>query len=606
MPRWGFAVAVAVAIAAGMPAAPVLADVFSPGALSAAHSKLEGIKNCTQCHVAGAQLSQTRCLDCHTELKERIAKRAGFHGRLTDSERGCASCHHEHQGRDFQQIDWGAGGKERFAHKLTGFALLGKHAEARCDQCHLDRFVVDPAVKALRISHPKRETFLGAATSCSACHFDEHRGQLSAQCRDCHVEKGWKPAPGFNHAKTDFRLQGKHRTVECLKCHAQVLELDEGAPGPDTAAAKALPAPAGHERFSRYKPVEHNACSDCHKDPHEGRLGQDCTACHTVRDWLEVKQASSTGARAFHDKTRYPLRGAHAGVTCKACHGPGPDGPAVFKGMKFDTCMACHVDAHLGQLGHPPPSCDRCHTVEGFRPARYEVADHKTFALEGAHAAVPCLLCHLADRKLAAKAAPVHAWLQRRKRKDQLSLVSFHPPGDTRRCDTCHADAHHGQFATRLRKSGCADCHVVASFAQVRFDHADTRFPLADKHARVACASCHVPDAGGVVRYKPLELACASCHADPHAGQFAVGADAGGDCARCHDAKGWKPSSFVHRPPSTSFVLEGRHQQVACAACHRDVLAPRGVHVTRYKGLPTACAGCHVDVHRGAFEGFKP
>ncbi len=591
-------IAIAIAAWASLLAAPALADVFSPGPLSAAHGKLEGIKNCTQCHIAGGQLSPQRCLNCHTELKERVAKHTGFHGRLTDSERNCASCHHEHQGHDLQLVDWGTGGKEKFDHRRTGFVLEGKHAQARCDQCHLDRFIADPAIKALRASHPKRETFLGAAISCSACHFDEHRGQLSQQCRDCHVEKGWKPTPGFSHAKADFRLEGKHATVECLKCHVREMDLT-------TVKADLKPV---HEVFSRFKPVAHESCIDCHKDPHEGRLGQDCMACHTVDGWLVMKDASR-GARAFHEKTRYPLQGAHVDVACKSCHGPGPDGPAVFKRMKFDTCSACHVDAHLGQLAHlgqPLPSCDRCHTVQSFLPARYELADHKTFALEGAHAAVSCMLCHLTDKKLAARAEPVRAWLEKRKRKDELSLVSFHPEGNTARCDTCHADPHQGQFASRVQKSGCADCHVVASFAQVRFDHGQTRFPLTGLHDKVACASCHVAGAGGVVHYRPLEVACASCHADPHAGQFAPAAGVASDCTHCHDVRGWKPSSFAHRPPFTAFVLEGRHQKVTCAACHGEIPAPGGVHITRFKGLPTTCAGCHVDVHRGAFEGFQP
>ena len=579
---------------AALCAGPALADVFSPGPLSAAHAKLAGIKNCTQCHMAGAQLSPQRCLDCHTELKDRVAKHAGFHGRMTGADRNCATCHHEHQGQDLVLIDWGAGGKAKFDHTRTGFVLQGKHAQARCDQCHLDRLIADPAIKELRSSHPKRETFLGAAITCAACHFDEHRGQLSTQCRECHVETGWKPAPGFKHAKTDFRLEGKHASVACLACHVKRMDLAE--------VRSAGPAPVS-ETFSRFKPVAHASCVDCHKDPHEDRFGQDCKSCHNVEDWLSVKQAS--GTRAFHQKTRFPLVGGHVDVACKSCHGPGPGSPAVFKGLRFDSCTACHVDAHLGQLskGDSLQACDGCHTVQGFLPVRYEASDHKTFALEGAHAAVACMLCHKSDEKLAARATPLRAWLEKRGRKDSLSFASLHPPGNTARCDTCHTDPHRGQFESRVQKSGCADCHVVASFATVRFDHAQTRFPLTDKHQGVQCASCHLADARGVVVYKPLEVACASCHRDPHAAQFATAASFT-DCTRCHDSRGWKPSSFEHHLPFTAFALEGRHQTLACTACHREVATPGGAHVTRYKGLPQACAGCHVDVHRGAFAGF--
>ncbi|MFZ4401794.1 MAG: hypothetical protein ACOYO1_17325, partial [Bacteroidales bacterium] len=39
---------------------------ISPGELSNYHSHLEGISNCTKCHVLGEQLSNDKCLACHT------------------------------------------------------------------------------------------------------------------------------------------------------------------------------------------------------------------------------------------------------------------------------------------------------------------------------------------------------------------------------------------------------------------------------------------------------------------------------------------------------------------------------------------------------------
>jgi Zn finger protein HypA/HybF involved in hydrogenase expression len=104
-----------------------------------------------------------------------------------------------------------------------------------------------------------------------------------------------------------------------------------------------------------------------------------------------------------------------------------------------------------------------------------------------------------------------------------------------------------------------------------------------------------------VVRYKPLRAECASCHADPHAGQFVDVR-----CEQCHQTSAWKQVSFAHRPPFTSFELQGKHASARCESCHRDVEAGGGARVRRYRGLPTACAGCHVDVHRGAFREFIP
>jgi hypothetical protein len=552
------------------------ADIFSPGPLSKAHAKLEGLSNCTKCHVAGAQLSAQRCLDCHTEIEGRMAQHAGFHGRLPPAEQACNKCHLEHQGRDFALVDWGPAGRAAFDHARTGFSLTGAHAKLRCEQCHSAALIADPAVRALG-----RETFLGASVRCSACHADEHRSQLRSPCQDCHVTASWKPAPGFDHARASFALAGKHRSVECLQCHAK------------TRDAKG--------EFARFKPIAHASCTDCHKDPHENRFGQGCAECHTVEGWQLVKQAAASGARAFHAKTRFPLQGAHAGVACKSCHGPFPGQRAVFKGLRFESCASCHVDAHLGQLG--PTSCDRCHTVQGFLPARYHLADHKRYPLEGAHAAVACNECHRRDEKLAARASPIRAWLERRGRHDRVSLAQFHPRAGVPRCDSCHADPHGGQFAPRVAKAGCADCHEVSGFSRVSFDHdRESRFHLAGKHAALGCGACHSADASGSVRYKPLETSCAACHADPHLAQFGAPAD----CAKCHASEGWKPASFAHRPPFTPFELDGAHASVACGACHREVAVAPGATARRYQGVPTSCEGCHADVHRGAFKGFAP
>jgi hypothetical protein len=577
----------------GLAAGEARADAFSPGPLSQAHAKLEGITNCTQCHVAGGQLAEGRCLACHTELKDRIAQGKGFHGALASDARSCSQCHHEHQGRDFALIDWAPRGKAGFDHKKAGFPLLGKHASASCASCHAAPFIEDAAARAL-LSHPGRETYLGVATRCTACHFDEHRGQLGASCRDCHTEASFKPAPGFDHAKTDFALEGAHRKVACAACHANVLDV--------ALVHGAVPAPRS-ETFQRFKPVAHASCLDCHKDPHEGRFGQSCTSCHTVASWHEVKSSESdTSARAFHQKTAFPLEGAHALVVCRSCHGPFRGAPALFKGLRHDRCLSCHIDAHEGQLGKAT-DCERCHTVQGFLPVHYEPRDHVKFALAGAHALVACNGCHREDPALAARVRPVRAFLQRRGRHDAISLMQFHPPGNLSRCNTCHADAHRGQFAARVRQAGCADCHRTDSFANVRFDHArESRFPLTGSHEKLACAACHVADSHGVTRFKPLETACSACHADPHVGQFAEAGSVKTDCARCHGTASFARTTFVHGPPFTQFALEGRHASLACAACHREVALPGAVKAIRYAGLPTSCEGCHVDAHKGAFR----
>ena len=108
-------------VALSAPLSARAADLFSPGPLSRAHQALEGgLETCTKCHVAGKQLAPERCLECHTELKARVEEKRGFHGRLPPADRQCRNCHHEHQGREEQLVDWGKNRQnvERFLNRV--------------------------------------------------------------------------------------------------------------------------------------------------------------------------------------------------------------------------------------------------------------------------------------------------------------------------------------------------------------------------------------------------------------------------------------------------------------------------------------------------------
>jgi hypothetical protein len=566
-------------------------DLFSPGPLSRAHADLEGIRSCTRCHEAGEKLAEAKCLSCHGEVKERIAGGKGLHGRLAPPDRSCDRCHAEHRGRDFDLRGFGAEGERGFDHGRTGFVLKGAHRNAACGECHRPERIADPAIRRLLATGKKRETYLGLPTTCSSCHFDEHRGQVSGDCGSCHGETSWKPAPGFDHGKTAFALRGKHAAVECGKCHDPRHD--------DRTPADAFPAPKSRT-FLVLEGIAHGSCADCHEDPHRGRFGPRCESCHTEDGWHTVKAAARD--TAFHDRTRFPLRGAHARVDCQRCHGPWPGRKAVFRGLAFAACTDCHLDAHLGQLSGADgkaPACEKCHHGESFAGARFELGDHAAtaFPLEGAHRAVACGACHRADRSLAQKVpAMVAADLRRRGRPVRVSLARFDLPETARGCAGCHDDPHAGQFAGRE----CETCHRVASFADVSFDHdRESRFPLEGAHREVPCRSCHgkeTRDGKEVTRFKPLEMACHSCHADVHAGQFAV--DGVTDCARCHRPGGFQPAKFEH----SSFPLAGRHREVACGGCHAEVEVAPGVRTVRYRPLPRDCEGCHADPHRGAFR----
>ncbi len=569
------------------------ADLFSPGELSKQHRALEGLSQCTRCHPAGGQLSQETCLACHQELQPRLGKGLGFHGRLAPDKRACESCHHEHQGQAVPITDYGPGGEKGFNHQRTGWPLKGKHQEQKCTGCHEKRRILWPT--ALKLLDARPHTRLGLGTACTDCHFDEHRGQQQEDCEFCHDERGWKPPVGFNHDDSGYPLKGKHAQVKCTGCH----------PTEHDPEARGFPAPES-ETFLRFKPLEHRSCLDCHKDPHDGRFGLRCQSCHVVEGWRIVR--SSSGERAFHEKTRFPLKGAHADVGCAACHGPWPGVRAKFKGLAFQRCDTCHVDAHEGQLAThgKAPDCDACHSEQGFAPAKYALADHarSRYPLEGAHEAVPCRACHEESAALKARIPKVVlAELRKKKLQALFSEVRFDFAKPLERCDSCHDDAHQAQF----KGTACDACHRVESFRKLGFDHQrDSRYPLEGAHRDVKCEKCHwAPGPKAVVKYKPLETACRACHLDVHAGQFAArGAPA--KCEACHELAGWKRLKFVHEAPFTTFLLEGKHASTQCERCHHPVTLAEGVKATQYRGLPRSCEGCHADFHEGAFKGFEP
>ena len=103
----------------------------TPGELSAAHARFEGIKNCTLCHTLGKNVANDNCLSCHTELGARISSQVGFHARL--QQKRCIECHKEHHGRMFSLVRFDT---KSFNHSSVGYVLEGKHRLIECARCH--------------------------------------------------------------------------------------------------------------------------------------------------------------------------------------------------------------------------------------------------------------------------------------------------------------------------------------------------------------------------------------------------------------------------------------------------------------------------------------
>ena len=451
---------------------------LSPGDLASAHEQLEGISNCTKCHELGEGPSADKCMACHTLIKDRLEARKGYHHvAVTVNDMACFDCHNDHAGREFELVHW-PDGQDDFDHAAIGFPLVGKHAPLPCRDCH------NPALirEDLKKREPEKDmtrTFLGLGTDCLSCHADEHRGQLGVDCLRCHNNDRFKPVATFSHDSARFVLTGKHRPLDCQKCHPKV--RDPQATDPSRAL------------FTNYTRLQFANCTTCHKDKHEGKFGADCTRCHSTAGWRQI-----AGTGDFdHNTTVFPLVGKHASVACDRCH----KSTSLLAKIKHEACTDCHRDAHWGQFASRPDGgrCESCHNEKGFLPPRYTIEDHgKTeFALVGAHLAQPCIACH--EMETAIDGSTYRNF-----------RVAFEP------CTACHTDPHGGQFATVEPLRQCTDCHGNATWRAVPIDqdHHDA-YPLVGAHKKVACSGCHKPEIINevtTVRYRPIAHRCEDCH----------------------------------------------------------------------------------------------
>lgn len=549
-------------------AGPVAAQL-SPGPLSEPHAELEGSGHCLECHSSGRGVDPERCLTCHEPLAARIAAGRGLHARADYAD--CETCHIEHHGREFELVWWGESGRDSFDHAVTGFSLVGRHAELDCRDCHRAELNREASVLA---AHGKDlgETFLGLGTDCLSCHRDEHRGQFAAEaCLGCHSQTAWTPAAAFDHDEARFALTGRHRQVACEECHRSVEE-------PLAAKAEERVDPS----FRRFRGLAFERCSDCHRDPHEGRFGADCSSCHSTERWQAIDDQ-----RFDHDLTRYPLEGLHRRVDCETCHRPGQP----RRGLAHASCTDCHRDEHAGQLAERPDGgrCESCHTVEGFVPALFDRDDHRpVFALEGAHRRLECEACH---RREPAGELVRQGVVEAAAARGRDAILRLRMPASL--CTDCHADPHAGS-ATAIAGWSCQTCHVEETWQAVTFDHATTGFELVGPHARPTCRQCHAPEAPEAsteLGFAGLGTDCTACHRDPHRGQFAS-AEGGVDCLRCHTSERWQPAERFDHARDAAFPLEGAHARLECSACHREERDEIDTWV-HYRPLGQRCIDCH-------------
>ncbi len=240
------------------------------------------------------------CLSCHTDYHAGVFAEA-------PGGTGCDNCH----GQDA----WfpTAYGLDRH-NAQTRFALTGAHLATPCTACHRG----DAPTPVFRFDD----------LACGACHAADnpHGAQFAdaegtTACEGCHTPDGWR-LDAFDHEATGFSLTGLHATVACAACHT---------PQPD-AQGRAV------QQF-RGLPTD---CRGCHApdDPHAGQFeDRPCAECHTT-------QGFAAASRSFdHNRTRFPLTGAHQQAACGQCHRTetAPDGAPFVRYRPLGlACKDCH------------------------------------------------------------------------------------------------------------------------------------------------------------------------------------------------------------------------------------------------------------------------
>ena len=381
-------------------------------------------------------------------------------------------------------------------------------------------------------------------------------GMVSAQISPGPLARAHQHLEGVTNCVSCHNYRVGARALKCLECHAEI--------------QRELGARTGYHSRVLKNSSDQRDCARCHME-HNGQKFP------LIR--LDRK-AFNHGA-----ETGFLLEGNHRAQNCEACHNSRKmpaaarveiklkDANRSFLGLRRE-CLSCHEDQHRGQLG---ADCLRCHAQEAWRPAAGFNHAQTRFPLTGLHQAVACGKCH-------ASRGPDPAALQ-------FKGLSFAA------CQNCHSDPHHGAFQEAKFRGGCESCHNTGGFRKARpsagFSHDRTSFPLAGRHAEVACLHCHRD--GNFERPIPHDR-CQKCHEDPHSGQFAA-RTSGSDCGACHSETGFKPSLFDRAAHQRgAFALEGKHSSLACGKCHQ----PEGSAAV-YKTRTLACAECHADPHGGEF-----
>ncbi|MCX6266430.1 MAG: hypothetical protein NTW16_03620 [Bacteroidetes bacterium] len=435
-----------------------------------------------------------------------------------------------------------------------------------------------------------------------------HGDGFIVNCMDCHTTTGWKidmKALSFNHNTTKFPLVGQHQSVNCKLCHTSL-------------------------EFAKAE----TECVLCHTDMHNQTVGPDCGRCHTPDSWVV------NNITEIHQRSRFPLVGAHLTADCFSCHTNatpsmlnfGPLGvecidchqanyaattnPNHAAGGYSTNCIECHNMTTFSwsgaginhnffplTLGHEITNCQECHKTPVYSSASPEcISCHQSTynsTVNPNHNSIgfstSCKDCHTTDigwkpaeyREHDSKSFPIYSG----KHNGEWSSCSDchkNPASYSQyTCIDCHDhnstdmnDQHREVQGYAYNSPACFACHPRGS-GEGSFNHNASPFPLTGAHITTDCIECH---ASG---YAGTSTVCNSCHNinfNQTTNPNHVSSGIPTDCGTCHTTlPGWKPATFpIH---DNYYVITGAHLAIAndCAACHQG----------NYANTPNLCFGCH-------------
>ncbi|HRK83855.1 MAG TPA: hypothetical protein PLZ12_20610 [Saprospiraceae bacterium] len=256
--------------------------------LSGAHAGAD----CRSCHATLVfSEADPACISCHTDI----------HRNTVGDD--CRRCH--------TSYSWLVDNITEL-HNDNGFPLLGAHATANCNACHISESGLE---------------FNRIGNACVNCHDDDfanttnpnhQQAGYSINCEDCHrVDVPMWSSEGILH--DFFPLTLGHDIKDCRRCH------NSGS-------------------FS----MTSRACFSCHQDdfqntnsPNHVSAGfpTQCDLCHTTAGWMPASLQN-------HDQMYFPIySGNHRGEwnACVDCHTNAGD-------FSQFSCTDCHEHNNAGEL----------------------------------------------------------------------------------------------------------------------------------------------------------------------------------------------------------------------------------------------------------------